>query len=48
MISLMWNLRNKTHEQPGKPRNRPLSIENQSMVTRREVGGGMGELGDEV
>ena len=43
----MWNLRNKTKEQKkkrerGKPRNRLLTIENTLMVTRREVGEGMG------
>ena len=42
MISLMWNLRNKTSEQRGKresdkPRKRLLTIENKLMVTR---GGG--------
>ena len=46
----MWNLRNKTNEQRekerGKPRNRLLTIENKLMVTRGEVGGGMGEIGD--
>ena len=30
----------------GKLRNRLLTIENKLMVTRREVGGGMGELSD--
>ena len=29
-----------------KPRNRLLTIENKLMVTRGEVGGGMGEIGD--
>ena len=49
----MWNLRNKTNEQKGKkererekPRNRPLTVENKLMVTRGEVGGGTGEIGD--
>ena len=30
-----------------KPRNRFLTIENILMVTREEVDGGMGEIGDE-
>ena len=51
MISLMWNLRNKTNKQRekkkrDKSRNRLLTIENKLMVTRGEVGGGMGETGD--
>ena len=47
----MWNLRNKTNvrggkEKRGKPRNRLLTIENKLLVTRKEVGGGMCEIGD--
>ena len=48
----MWNLRNKTKEQSekerqtAKPRNRLLTIEIKLMVTRREVGGEMGEIGE--
>ena len=30
----------------GKPRNRLLTVENKQMVTRREVGGKMGKIGD--
>ena len=51
-FTLMWNLRNKTNEQRrkkregGKPRNRLLTVENKQMVTRREVGGKMGKIGD--
>ena len=47
MISLMWNLRNKTNKQREKKRekrdksgNRLLTIENKLMVTRAEVGEG--------
>ena len=49
----MWNLRNKTNDhggvvrERGKPTNRLLTIENKLMFTRREVGGAMGEIGDE-
>ena len=42
----MWNLRNKTNEQRKKERqtkNRLLAIENIQMITRGEVGEGMGE-----
>ena len=44
MISLMWNLRNKTNEQRKKrqkqTKNRLLTIENKLMVTREmRVGG---------
>ena len=47
----MRNLRNKTNEQRkkrerDKPRNRLLTIENKLMVTRGEVGRGMGVTGD--
>jgi len=45
----IWNLRNRTHEQRGKkgnPRNRLLTIENKLVVTRGEMGRGMGEVGD--
>ena len=47
----MWNLRNKTSEQRkererDKPRNRLLTIENTLLVTRGEVGKGVGEIGD--
>ena len=47
----MWNLRNKTNEQRkkrerDKPRNGLLTIENKPMVTRGDVGEGMGEIGD--
>ena len=46
MISLRWNLRNKTNEHRGKkrererdkPRNRLLTTENTLRVTRGEVG----------
>ena len=55
MISPVWNLRNKINKQRGKreggrdkPRNRPLTTENKLMVTRGEVGGRMGEIGDGV
>ena len=51
MISLMWNLRNKTNKQREKKRekrdksgNRLLTIENKLMVTRGEVGGGWVKL----
>ena len=30
----------------GKPRNRLLTVENNLMVTRREVGGGVGKIDD--
>ena len=50
MISLVWYLKNKANKQRGKkrgkPRNRLLTIENKLMVTGREVGGGMDEIGD--
>ena len=53
MISLMWNLRNKTNKQREKKRekrdksgNRLLTIENKLMVTRGEVGGGTSQTGD--
>ena len=46
----MWNLRNEKSEQRKKKqretRNKLLTIGNKLMVTRREVGGGMGEIGD--
>ena len=50
----MWDLRKKANEQTDKrerqrqtvSRNRPLTIENRLMVTKREGGGGMGEIGD--
>jgi len=47
MISLMWNLRNKTNEQRKKrekPRNRLLTIENKLVVIREKGGKGMGEI----
>ena len=49
VISLIWNLRNKTNEQrekkkEDKPRNRLLTIENKVIFTRGRVGG-MGEIG---
>ena len=52
MISLMWNLRNKTNEQKEKKRDRDrnksrkriLTIENKVMVTRRQVYGVMDEV----
>ena len=37
---------NKGEKKGDKPRNRLLTIENKLMVTREEVGGGMGEIGD--
>ena len=42
MMSLMWNLRNKTNEQREKrerekPRNRLLTIEDKLMVTRGQA-----------
>ena len=50
MISLMWNLRTKTNEQRkrkrDKARNRLLTLENKLMVTRRQVGRGMGIIGE--
>ena len=50
IISLMWNLRNKTHEQRKKSerqtKNRLFTIENKLMVTRGEVIQGMGQVGD--
>ena len=47
----MWSLWNRTNKQKGKKkkdksRNRLLAIENKLMVTRGEVGGGMGEIDD--
>ena len=48
----MWNLRSKINESKGekrerdKSRNRLLIIENKLTVTRRERGGGMGEMND--
>jgi len=49
MISLKWNLRNKTNDHRGKkrskPRNRLSTVENKLMVTRGKVGGMMGEIG---
>lgn len=30
----------------GKPRNRLLTVKNKLMVTRGEVGGGLGEIND--
>ena len=30
----------------GKPKNKLLTVKNTLMVTRREVSGGMGEIGD--
>ena len=48
MISLIWNLRNKTDEHRknrGKPRNRLLTIENKLRVAGGEVGGGDGVTG---
>ena len=47
----MWNLINKTSKQrrkweKSKPRNIPLATENKLMVTRGEMGGGIGEIGD--
>ena len=39
----MWN----KEKEKGKPRSRHLTLENRLMATRREVGGGMGEIGDE-
>ena len=50
----MWSLRNTTDEQRGKqrereggkPGNRLLTVENNLLVIRREVGGGMSEVGD--
>ena len=42
----------KTHEQRGgkrgKPRNRLLTTGNKLTMTKREVGGVMGEIGDRV
>ena len=45
----MWNLRNKTSdtkEKRDKRRNRLLPIENKLRVSRREVGGWMGDTGN--
>lgn len=48
----LQDLRNKRNKQRGKerkrgkPRNRLLTLENTLMVTRGEVGEGMGETGD--
>ena len=49
----MWNLRNKTNEQREKKRGRKtnqesgaLTTEYKLMVTRGEVGRGMGEIGN--
>ena len=40
----MWNLRNETNDQRKReretPRNRPLTIENNLMITRGEMDGG--------
>ena len=40
--NILTNLKKKRE----KPKNRPLTIENKLMVTRGEVGGGMGEISD--
>ena len=37
---------NKEKKKEDKPKNRLLTIENKLMVTRGEVGGGMGEIGE--
>ena len=46
----MWNLRSKTNDQrkktPDKPKNRLFTTENKLMVSRIEVGGEMGEIGE--
>ena len=48
----MWNLRSKQiskgekKSETDKLRNRLLTIENKLMVTRREVGEGMGQIYD--
>ena len=45
----MWNLRNKTKGQRKRETNqanRLLTIDSKQMVTRGEVGGGLGETGD--
>ena len=49
----MWNLRIKTmskgKRERDKPRNRLWrTLENKWMVTRGEVGGGMGKIGDRI
>ena len=52
MISFICGLQETTNKQKAKgkkrdkPRNRILTIENKLMFTRREVGWGMGEIGD--
>ena len=51
IISLMWNLRNKTNEhrknKRDKPRNRLLTTKNKLMVIREEgERGRMGQIGD--
>ena len=42
----MWNLGNKTNDHMGKKRDKPINrlsiVENKLMVTRGEVGAGMG------
>ena len=46
----MWNLETKQTQgqkmQRGKPKDRLLTTENKLMVTSKEVGGVMGEMGD--
>ena len=45
----MWNLKNKTDEQQKKRQSkkpRLLTIKNELVVTRREVGQRMDEIGD--
>ena len=43
----MWNLKNKPNEQTKQYRNRSIDTENKLIVARREVGGGLGETGEE-
>ena len=44
----IWNLRKSqmNKEKRDKPKYRVLNIQNKSVVIRREVGRGMGEIGD--
>ena len=46
MVNLKFWIQRCIKRERGKPRNRLFAIENKLMVTRGEVGRGMGEIGD--